>query len=1292
MAVTKPPLPPRPLAMTDAPPAKTQEELDAEELEAMMADAGNSIAQFEAERADEIAKDAEKDEAETGARRAADAAKKAEQQKAIEKEQKRRMKAKRAERRKENAQLGVHEEELDSDSASDAESVSESDDEDEANAATRIQSMRRGKAARKDLEGQKAATLKIQAMQRGKMSRALSAQELEEQKAAALKDAAAQKDLEDQAAAALKIQAMQRGKMSRAEQEAAQKDLEDQKAAALKIQAMQRGKLSRAELEEQKAAKIQAMHRGNKARKGMAGVAEVEDGEEAELAVGAEEDGQEAEEEYANDPGHQPAEVDRSSWRKIPVNERQDAILHMLAAYDVDNATETDFSDTASEASQLPPGAQSRNFFKDLNQYARKTSMGKLDRQKRVMGDLEMVEQMLLASQRMHEADQVRALMQELVQPPEDNTGKSAKQKFVSSENFLSFLQKQAQGRASDPLMGKIKDVIYEEDPDSFDRLPPIPDALPLEAGEDDFAPGGRGDVTRLPSLSMHSRPSMHPEAGGGDEDDSLLVDAELLKYWEAAAGEAGEEFPMFQTKKKKSAVDASAHVEPQNQTFDQFKSDMKERKSGTGALSRPLHGINSVDKSFYGLLHTSSVGVLIQEDTRANWAMLTRSLASAGANNKSASAVAEAVEEAGAQGREMYAPPRANTGGNRRASQGRGPQPRSVNSTMNSSTFGRPASGKSRMNKSSSKSKSKRGNSPGTGGRILPDHFLKQCVSLAVKAGPDQEEQEKIVARFESHGVDIETSNKDGNTLLMILAGTPDVDVTFTRLLVQHSAATVAKNNLAQSALHVAAAVGNVPVARFYLGAEEADAGAGASSGAALIVADVEDIYNETPLHHASRHGHVDMIALLLYHGADPDNESAKNQTPLVVAAECSQIEAADRLIQWGAAIGFEDADGATPLHKACKSGALTLVKQLIEAEADVNALESDGFTSVHWACNQGHIVVLNLLCDRGAMVDLQDEDGETPLHRAVSCGHPEIAQELLERGANVGTPDKVGRDAVHKAANSGDVNSLKVVLEKHGNVNVRDKTGVTPLHLAAAHGHTGIANILLRHGAKVDLEDSKGRTPIHYAANGDQPQVAKVLLSHGAQCNYEDGEGWTALHWAAKRNAGDLGAILLETKADKNWKDLRGMTPLHRAVSNGNAGFVSMLIRAGAEVNARDCRGRTPLNVSVSNRRHECTILLVEGKSDVNSKDSWGHTSLHRAVAIGDVETAALVCAIGADCNAPDVEQRTPLMWAAENTDEAMVRMLLSQGADAKLRDCNNQVASSRSDAPHLQALLAS
>ena len=62
-----------------------------------------------------------------------------------------------------------------------------------------------------------------------------------------------------------------------------------------------------------------------------------------------------------------------------------------------------------------------------------------------------MVEQMLLASQRVHEADQVRQLINELISAEGEIRTKKKKTREVSSDACLSFLQSQAQGRCFPP-------------------------------------------------------------------------------------------------------------------------------------------------------------------------------------------------------------------------------------------------------------------------------------------------------------------------------------------------------------------------------------------------------------------------------------------------------------------------------------------------------------------------------------------------------------------------------------------------------------------------------------------------------------------------------------------------------------------------------------------------------------------------------------------------------------------------------------------------------------------------
>ena len=81
-----------------------------------------------------------------------------------------------------------------------------------------------------------------------------------------------------------------------------------------------------------------------------------------------------------------------------------------------------------------------------------------------------------MRSSRMEEADQIRRLTAELAAPEED-TSQRPKRKEVDGDKFLSFLQKTAHNRSDDTLMNKLKETMYEENPEELSsRFPQISD------------------------------------------------------------------------------------------------------------------------------------------------------------------------------------------------------------------------------------------------------------------------------------------------------------------------------------------------------------------------------------------------------------------------------------------------------------------------------------------------------------------------------------------------------------------------------------------------------------------------------------------------------------------------------------------------------------------------------------------------------------------------------------------------------------------------------------------------
>ena len=103
-----------------------------------------------------------------------------------------------------------------------------------------------------------------------------------------------------------------------------------------------------------------------------------------------------------------------------------------------------------------------------------------------------------------------------------------------------------------------------------------------------------------------------------------------------------------------------------------------------------------------------------------------------------------------------------------------------------------------------------------------------------------------------------------------------------------------------------------------------------------------------------ASQSGDIELMKLLLAHGADPKIDTALHVTALQVAAG----------IGWVEGITYEWSPEAT----------LEAVKMLLDLGLDVNAQADTGRTALHGAAHKGRTDVIQVLVDHGAKLDIRD------------------------------------------------------------------------------------------------------------------------------------------------------------------------------------------------------------------------------------------------------------------------------------------------------------------------------
>lgn len=215
------------------------------------------------------------------------------------------------------------------------------------------------------------------------------------------------------------------------------------------------------------------------------------------------------------------------------------------------------------------------------------------------------------------------------------------------------------------------------------------------------------------------------------------------------------------------------------------------------------------------------------------------------------------------------------------------------------------------------------------------------------------------------------------------------------------------------------------------------------------------------TALHTAAKHGHMDVVRLLLKHGADPNaREEGDNTYPLHWAAAARQLEIVRALLDAGGDVhGFgdlhaldvigwatfyhsPDADPSglpdvTPLllergarhhiFSAMSVGDLDLIKNLVEQNPDALDRRMSRFergqTPLHFAINRKRYDILDLLIALGADLDAQDANGHAALETAMLSGDREAMTRLHAAGAKQPKPVAVSDFQTSMAGMAGSV-----------------------------------------------------------------------------------------------------------------------------------------------------------------------------------------------------------------------------------------------------------------------------
>ena len=381
------------------------------------------------------------------------------------------------------------------------------------------------------------------------------------------------------------------------------------------------------------------------------------------------------------------------------------------------------------------------------------------------------------------------------------------------------------------------------------------------------------------------------------------------------------------------------------------------------------------------------------------------------------------------------------------------------------------------------------------------------------------------------------------------------------------------------------------------------------------------------TPLHYAALRGFHSIVEFLIIERSQDVHSrgfTTSNETPLHMASKRGHLKAARMLIDHDADVMAQDKDMKTPLHLALQGGQVEVARMLIEHSADVTARCKDMKTPLHLAALMGHVEVAHMLIERGADVTAQNMDKETPLHMASHEGRLGVARMLIKRGADVMAQNKTKETPLHMALREerpeihwmfdapagvartrGRVEIARMLIERGIDVTAQDLYAMTPLHLASQEGHVEVACMLIQRGADVMAQNLYAETPLHLASQEGQVEATRILIDRGADVTAQNKYAMTPLHLASQEGHVEVACLLIERGADVMAQNKDKETPLHLASQRRQVLVTRILIDRGADVTAQNKDAMTPLHLASQDGRVEAARMLIECGADVMAQN---------------------------------------------------------------------------------------
>ncbi|KAL9025441.1 MAG: hypothetical protein Q9196_005738 [Gyalolechia fulgens] len=458
-------------------------------------------------------------------------------------------------------------------------------------------------------------------------------------------------------------------------------------------------------------------------------------------------------------------------------------------------------------------------------------------------------------------------------------------------------------------------------------------------------------------------------------------------------------------------------------------------------------------------------------------------------------------------------------------------------------------------------------------------------------------------------------------------------------------------------------------------------------------------------------------IVDLLLHNGFSPNDQCpVSGKSPLMIAARHGKVDVLNMLINHGADTYASDKAGCNVVHHACFGGHTEIIRALRDTPVNWNCRGTVwtrhnkclmGASPLHYAAASDR-GILEYLLDERLITDVNQvtDRGESALYLATELSTIKSVASLFARGADATIKNPIsGTFPVHIAARRGNQAIISLFLQHGCNVEILNDRGLNCELIARKEGNTVIAEMLREYSEKKAQKfataHSQRKNPPHLsetlrvAIDLADTGLCQRVIKDGAslQLGFDVCHGCAPLLYAlgdrpldgARLEMVELlarkGPPIRNTTCELKAKT-RGFTALHYAATFGYCHLLEILLNKDPIMILELGTSVHPFHLAVLEGHYDCVELIVTHYGRYAAQNSspsvgkpWNATSIHDLVEMQAANTSTqwpLDTKSGIDFPI-DLHTSKPLQIAAHRGHVRIARFLLECGASIDVTDNN-------------------